>query len=115
VAVALWNGTLDQSKLAGDPLLDRSVRLEVTGLPAREYELRHWRVDAEHSNVGAVWQQLGGGRDWPDEGGWRALRAADRLEALHEPRPVAMAGGRLELPVELPMPSVSLLELEPRA
>ncbi|HZB49448.1 MAG TPA: glycosyl hydrolase, partial [Mycobacteriales bacterium] len=104
VAVALWNGTLDQSKAGGDPLLDRSVRLAVDGLPAGGYELRHWRVDAAHSAVGTAWSRIRGNRDWPDEAGWAALRAADRLDALHEPRQVRATGGRLELPVELPMP-----------
>jgi len=113
VAVALWNGTLDQSKAGGDPLLDRRVRLSVDGLPAARYELRHWRVDAEHSAIGTAWQRLGAGRDWPDRDGWQALRAADRLQPLHEPRQVEASGGRLEVPVDLPMPSFSLLELEP--
>ncbi|MFL6130765.1 MAG: GH39 family glycosyl hydrolase [Mycobacteriales bacterium] len=113
VAVALWNGTLDQSKAGGDPLLDRRVRLVVDGLRPGPYELRHWRVDARHSAIGTVWRRLGAGRDWPDEAGWAALRAADRLDALHEPRRVEAAGGRLELPVDLPMPALSLVELDP--
>src|SRR4029078_12510576 len=29
IAIAAWNGTIDQSKANGDPLLDRSVRLSV--------------------------------------------------------------------------------------
>jgi xylan 1,4-beta-xylosidase len=112
VAVALWNGTLDQSKAGGDPLLDRRVRLVVEGLPPGAYELRHWRVDAAHSAVGTAWARIGAGRDWPDETGWAALRAADRLDALHEPRQVPVSGP-LELTVELPMPSLSLVELDP--
>ena len=47
------------------------------------------------------WARIGGGRDWPDEDGWAALRAADRLATLHEPRRVEVAGGRFELPAEL--------------
>jgi xylan 1,4-beta-xylosidase len=113
VAVALWNGTLDQSKADGEPLLDRRVLLGVEGLTGTRYELRHWRVDAEHSAVAAAWRRLAAGRDWPDEDGWRALRAADRLDPLHEPRQVEVAGGRFELEVDLPMPSMSLVELDP--
>jgi xylan 1,4-beta-xylosidase len=113
VAVAVWNGTLDQSKAGGDPLLDRRVRLAVDGLSGTRYDLRHWRIDSAHSAVGTAWGRIGAGRDWPDEAGWAALRAADRLDALHEPRQVEATGGRFELDVELPMPSVSLVELDP--
>ena len=45
VAVALWNGSLDQTKTAGDEALGRHVTLDVTGLPAGEYRVEHRRVD----------------------------------------------------------------------
>jgi xylan 1,4-beta-xylosidase len=84
IAVAVWNGTLDQSKADGSEALDRRVTLEVRGLQPGTYEIRHDRVDARHSNIIATWERLGR-PDWPDDAGWTRLRAADRLEALETP------------------------------
>jgi Beta-xylosidase len=112
VAIAVWNGTLDQSKAAGDPTLDRSVTLKVRGLRPGTYELRHHRVDARHSNIVRTWERLGR-PDWPDDAGWTRLRSADRLATLERPRQVRADGGRLELEFELPMPAMSLVELVP--
>jgi xylan 1,4-beta-xylosidase len=112
VAVLLWNGTLDQSKMDGCAALDRTVRLTVTGLSSGDYTVRHHRVDADHSNVVSTWREIGG-VDWPDEDGWARLRAADRLEALHEDRTVTPEHGALTLEFTLPMPSLSLIELLP--
>jgi xylan 1,4-beta-xylosidase len=112
VAIAIWNGTLDQAKADGDPLLDRHVRLMLDGLPPGEHRLRHRRVDATHSNIASRWT----GGDWPDEPGWQALRADDRLEELEPERTVAIgADGRVDIEFDLPMPSVSLIEVLPAA
>jgi len=117
IAIAIWNGTLDQSKADGHEALDRRVTLEVTGLPPGTYELRHHRVDAVHSNIVRTWELLGR-PDWPDDAGWTRLREADRLEALEPSRPIRVErsgddDGRLELEFELPMPAISLIELAP--
>jgi xylan 1,4-beta-xylosidase len=113
VAVALWNVTLDQTRSTGEPLLDRSVTLRVEGLAGAAYQLRHLRVDARRSNIAAVWGAMSGGAAWPDEDQWAALRAANRLEELEPPRRVAADGGAVELAFDLPMPSLSLVELVP--
>ncbi len=112
LAIAVWNGTLDHHRGTGDPALDREVHLRISGLDASAYELRHQRVDAQHSNIVTTWRALGE-PDWPDAAGWERLRAADRLETLEPPRTVRPEAGRLHLDIELPMPSVSLLELVP--
>jgi xylan 1,4-beta-xylosidase len=98
---------------AGEPLLDRAVSLRVEGLAATACTVRHLWVDLEHSNIAAVWQAMSGGADWPDDAQWAALREANRLEELEPARRVAAAGGALELAFDLPMPSVSLVELTP--
>ncbi len=113
VAVAVWNGTLDQSRVDGDPLLERRLSLRVDGLPAAAYRLSHVRVDADHSNLAERWRRLGGGADWPGEAGWRALRAANRLDELEPPRRVEPVVGSVQVEFDLPMPAVSLLELTP--
>ncbi len=113
IAIAAWNGTLDQTKTGGDPNLGRDVTLTIEGVPPGRYTTRHRRLDLEHSNIAARWDARGGG-DWPDEAGWAALRQADRLEELEPDRSVEMgASGRLELAFDLPMPAISLVELVP--
>jgi xylan 1,4-beta-xylosidase len=110
LAIAVWNGTIDQSKASGDALLDRSVRLEVEGLTPGPVRVRHRRIDADHSNIARHWE----GGDWPDDAGWTKLRTLDHLEEL-EPSRTHDVGpdGRLGIGFELPMPAVSLLEILP--
>ena len=111
IAVALWNGTLDQTKTDGDARLDRAVRLEFGGLERGRYRLRHRRVDLAHSTVERRWADMGGG-DWPSDEQWDALRASDHLEELHEPHTVEVGGdGVAWTSFDLPMPAVSLVEL----
>jgi xylan 1,4-beta-xylosidase len=112
IALAVWNGTLDQSKTEGEAILGRDVSLSVGGVPAGEWLLRHRRLDLEHSNLAARWEAMGGG-DWPDEAGWEALRKADRLEELEPQRTVNPgSAGRVTLDFHLPMPGISFIELD---
>lgn len=113
VTIVVWNATVDVTKAAGDPLLDRRVDLRVSGLAADRYRVRHRRLDEQHSNLNEAWRRVANGRDWPDESGWAALRQADRLEDLQPPVTVATRDGSWELSFELPMPAVSLIELTP--
>jgi xylan 1,4-beta-xylosidase len=112
VAIAVWNGTLDHHRGTGDPALDRTVSLAVRGLDVAAYKVRHYRVDASHSDIRTTWLSMGA-PDWPDAAGWDRLRAADRLDPLEPSRTVRPDGGRLELAFELPMPAMSLIELVP--
>jgi xylan 1,4-beta-xylosidase len=111
VAVAVWNGTLDQAKADGDPALDRTVRLAVDGLAPGPHTVRHRRVDATHSNIARHWH----GGEWPaDAAAWSELRERDHLDELEPERTVDVgADGRLELAFDLPMPSISLVEVAP--
>ncbi len=102
------------TKAGGEPLLDRSASLRLSGLTAARYRLRHRRLDETHSNLVASWAEIGAGADWPDDAQWQRLaaqRTASRSSsrsASWKPRP-----GSIELAFELPMPSVSLIELTP--
>jgi xylan 1,4-beta-xylosidase len=113
IAILAWNGTVDVTKAGGDPLLHRSASLHVRGLRASRFRLHHRRLDEEHSNLVASWARIGRGADWPNAGQWDELAARDVLQELEPAREVLSTGGRLELELELPMPSVSLLELSP--
>ena len=113
VTILAWNGTVDVSKADGDPRLDRAVSMTLAGLPHRSYRLRHRRLDERHSNLVRRWRELGGDADWPTDGQWQALFAADVLEDLEPPRVISITDSAVELAFDLPMPSISLLELSP--
>ncbi len=112
IAVVLWNGTQDRTKGGGDPRLDRDVSLTVKGLRPGWYQLRHRRVDLDHSNIHAHWASFGDD-DWPDDFGWERLREVDHLEDLEPPGSIEVGpDGLARLEFQLPMPAVSLIELE---
>ena len=113
ISILVWNGTVDVTKAGGDPLLDRSVALSVSGLAAPRYRLRHRRLDEEHSNLVSAWESIRDGADWPTDDGWAALAANDRLDELEPERTVVPDQGAVELRFPMPMPSISLIELEP--
>ncbi|MDN3352376.1 hypothetical protein [Actinomadura sp. DC4] len=110
VGVLVWNGTLNQAQAGGEPLLNRSVTVTVSDLPAGEYTVRHHRIDESHTNIRAVWRNLGGDADWPDEDQWRRLHAADTLAEFTPPQRVRTSGEPVTFRFGLPMPGVSYLE-----
>ncbi|HEX6867800.1 MAG TPA: hypothetical protein VF119_03295, partial [Candidatus Limnocylindrales bacterium] len=112
IAIAVWNGTLDQSKADGDSDLDRAVSLRIQGLEADSYEVRHRRVDRDHSNIVRTWETLGRPA-WPSSDDWERLRAADHLVDLEPQRGIRAELGQPILEFDLPMPAVSLVELVP--
>ena len=113
VAILVWNGTVDVTKVGSAPLLDRSATLQLSGLDRGRYRLRHRRLDEAHSNLVAKWADIGGGGDWPDDAQWQRLTAEDRLAMLEPERALDASSGSIELAFDLPMPSVSLIELTP--
>jgi xylan 1,4-beta-xylosidase len=113
LAIVVWNGTVDVTKSGGDERLDRDIDLEVVGLSAPAYRIRHRRLDEQHSNLNAAWDRVSGGRPWPGDAAWRTLHDADRLADLVPPDDVRPLDGAVQLRFALPMPAVSLIELTP--
>ena len=116
LALVVWNGTVDVTKAGGaplGPLLDRHIHVTVSDLPAPNYHVRHRRLDEQHSNLNLSWARISAGRAWPDETGWSTLREEDHLVDLEPAAPVRLENRRLDLTFELPMPGISLIELEP--
>jgi xylan 1,4-beta-xylosidase len=111
--ILAWNVTLDQSKIGGNPLLDRLLRVRVSVPSGAAYTVRHYRIDAGHSNIVPAWEQMRRAAAWPDESQWAALRAMNTLDELSPPIRVAARGGMLGFAFDLPMPGVSYLELVP--
>ncbi|MCT2583821.1 GH39 family glycosyl hydrolase [Actinophytocola gossypii] len=112
VDVLVWNGTLDQSKVDGASVLDRTVTVTVSGLEPGGYAVASRRVDEEHGNIARVWRELAGA-EWPTPEQWEALRGADTLpvEYLAD---VAGSAGTVSVTVELPMPGIRSLRLTRR-
>jgi xylan 1,4-beta-xylosidase len=108
VDVLVWNGTVNAELMNGSPDLDRAVEVTVSGLDGDGYRARVARIDAQHSNILAGYPE--DGPPWPDEDGWRALRARDHLDehALAE-----VSGTTARFRLELPMPGVARLRLTP--
>jgi xylan 1,4-beta-xylosidase len=114
IGILAWNVTLDQGKIAGEPLLDRLVRLRVAVPPGVSYTVRHYRIDEGHSNIVPAWERMRGGAPWPSEQQWAALRELNTLDELVPPAPGKVReDGVLELAFDLPMPGLSGLELVP--
>jgi xylan 1,4-beta-xylosidase len=115
VGVLVWNGTLDQSLAGGSEVLTRHVTVHLAGLDSTStYEMRHFRVDAQHSNVTDVWTRIGRGATWPDEDQWAELQRSDQLEELHSVR-ILEPAAEMIANFDLPMPGISFLELTPQA
>jgi xylan 1,4-beta-xylosidase len=113
VGALIWNGTLDQSKADGAAPLDRRVTVRLTALRG-PHTLRKWRIDADHGNIAARWQAVGGGADWPTADQWAHLTAQDHLdEAIASQTITPNADGTAEITLELPNPGIAYLELQP--
>jgi xylan 1,4-beta-xylosidase len=112
-AVVVWNGTLDRGVLdrpVQRALLRRKVRLSIDDLRPGLYRVRHRRVDDVTSNL-AVNAKWIGVREWPTDEQWTMLRSTDHLEDIDLPYTVDIARS-FRLTLDLPMPSLSLIELE---
>lgn len=117
VSVLVWNSTLDQSQPEWAPLLERHVRLRVVGLDADRYSVRHFRVGPGQSDVRADWARISGRDPWPNDDQWTQLHEANTLTEEPTESPVRTESGiggiGLELQLELPMPTISFLQLAP--
>jgi xylan 1,4-beta-xylosidase len=112
IAILVWNTTIDSSKAGGDALLDRHLSIRLDHLPMTRYRSRHRRLDRDHSNLAATWEQMGGG-NWPNDEQWALLTASDELRDFEPEREVRVNRGAASLELDLPMPAISLLELTP--
>ncbi len=107
VDVLVWNGSINAELSGGDPRLDRSVRVTVSGLDLAAYRVDLARVDERHSNVVA---QCPADVDWPDPALWAHLRRHDELHTLRL-ADVTPADGTARLDLDLPMPGVARIRL----
>ncbi len=110
IHILAWNGTLDQSKAQGDPLLDRRLALRIEQLTERAYHCVLARIDSIHSNITTHWHTED---EWPTAEQWEKLHSIDTLDEETLPDVVPIAG-EVQLEFDLPLPGVLLLSLMPR-
>ncbi|HSH78205.1 MAG TPA: hypothetical protein VLA19_06705 [Herpetosiphonaceae bacterium] len=111
LTVLVWRHADDQYLVdAGET----EVTLAIEHLPfdAGSVQVRHWRVDARHSNSHSAWLEAGAPQD-PSAGQLRAIKDRQGLEHLESNHGVPLQGGQLRLSLRLPLPAVSLLEVMP--
>jgi len=110
VTVLVWRHTDDQYRTDdGATPVDVTVR----GLASAEYSVTHHRIDAEHSNAHTAWVAQGSPQD-PSEDQLAAVKARQGLEELEPARRQEVADGTFTTRLDLPLPSVSMIVLEPR-
>lgn len=106
-AVLVWNYCDVDEAADGTP-----ATVTVSGIPSDVYRVRleHYRLDDTHSNAYTVWKGMGSPQH-PTTAQYAALQAAGQLELYTSPAWLAVAKGRVEIPVDMPRQSVSLLHL----
>ena len=106
--ILLWNYHDDDL-----PASATSTRVTVKGIPAgvSRVLLQHYRIDDTHSNAYSVWKSIGSPQT-PNAEQYAKLKAAGQLELLTSPVWLEVKDGSVDLPVDLPRQSISLLHLK---
>ena len=89
------------------------VELHLNHLPLRAgtAHLRHYTIDAAHSNAYTAWQRMGSPAT-PTPAQIAQLQQAGQLQLASAPAPLQVANGEATLRLSLPRQAVSLLVLE---
>jgi xylan 1,4-beta-xylosidase len=106
VSVLMWNYHDDDV-----PAAAAATRVIIAGLPssARRVLLRHYRIDADHSNAYSVWKQMGSPQS-PTTEQYARLESAGQLELLESPRWLIAHSGQVDVSFSLPRQAVSLIQ-----
>jgi xylan 1,4-beta-xylosidase len=110
VAALVWRHCDDQYAVDGE---SAAAVLVFAGLAADVYTATEYRIDADHSNSHTVWEAMGSPQDL-DEATLAAIHLRQGLETIGHPCEVEAADGALRYETTLPLPSVSLVVLQPR-
>ncbi len=90
-----------------------NVELTVDGLPPNfsQAQLRHFRIDQEHSNAYALWKRMGKPQN-PTTQQYAELEKAGQLALLSPPQKIRAKQGSVFLRFKLPRQAVSLLVID---
>jgi xylan 1,4-beta-xylosidase len=93
---------------------ESALELEVTNLPfgTGKYRVKHYRVDASHSNPYPEWIRQGMPM-YPSTGQYAAIKSRDGLDLFEPPQVVTAWEGKIRLSFTLPIRAISLLVIEP--
>ncbi|MGV7210743.1 GH39 family glycosyl hydrolase [Oxalobacteraceae bacterium A2-2] len=105
IAVLVWNYHDDDIIDAGSP-----VELQVSGIPAGQVKLRHYRIDQEHSNAYAAWLRMGSPAQ-PTAAQVAQLKQASELAEAAPAGTLATPEGKASIRFQLPRQAVSLITL----
>ena len=107
ISVMVWNYHDDD--VAG-PAAD--VSMAIAGIPnsAKRVQLRHYRIDRNHSNAYSVWQALGSPQK-PTPEQYATLEAAGQLALLTSPGYLFVENGTADVKFTLPRQGVSLVQI----
>lgn len=108
VDVLVWNYHDDDL-----PHAEASIALTIAGLgdlSGKSLTAEEFRMDANHSNAYAVWQQMGSPAN-PTAEQRQKLEAAGALEQMQSPHPTPVENGSATIPLTLPRQGVALFRL----
>ena len=106
VSILVWHYHDDD-----EPGPAADVKIAVGGWNHKSATLRHFRMDADHSNAFDVWKSMGK-PEAPSAQDYAKLEAAGQLAEIGEKAAVAASGGDISLRISLPRQGVSLLRLD---
>jgi len=105
IAVMVWNYHDDDIIDAGAP-----VELRIAGIPARQVQLHHYRIDQDHSNSYAAWKRMGSPAN-PTPAQVAELQKASELAELGPASTLETRDGTATVRMQLPRQAVSLITL----
>jgi xylan 1,4-beta-xylosidase len=107
VSVMVWNYQDDDLPGPGTP-----VEMSIAGLPSdtTRIQMRHYRIDQDHSNAYTVWKQMGSPQH-PSPEEYSRLESAGQMQLLESPSWINIRAGRTELQLSLPLQAISLVQL----
>ncbi len=100
ISILAWNYHDDDVAAPDTP-----VQLKVAGVPPqlRRVQLRHYRIDRDHSNAFTVWKEMGSPQT-PTPEQYAKLKFAGQLQLLDSPRWIKAKNGAVVLDFALPRP-----------
>ncbi len=87
-----------------------TVVLQCTGIPARQVLVKHYRIDAAHSNSYEAWKKMGSPKQ-PTAEQIAQLEKAGQLEQT-ETSKASIVNGRLQLTMQLPRQGIAFVNIE---
>ena len=93
------------------PVADVALSLNHLPLRSGQARLQHYRIDGEHSNAYALWQQMGSPQQ-PTSEQYAQLEKAGQLATMGATESVQVENGTATIRLQLPRQAVSLVVLE---